>query len=263
MIASSASASAGSGKTASRVLDIFETFREARQPLTLTELASRMGSPMSSCHGLVKTLQARGYLYGLESRKVLYPTKRLFEVAQDLVAHDPLLDIIAGHMMRLRDVTRETVIVGKRQDDEVVYLEVCEGLNTIRYSSQAGDRKLLHSSAIGKALMSALPEDERDRLLRRLTLVPVTENTITSVEAMRTQLREAATRGYVVSHGENVVDVMALARPITVGGETIGVCVAGPLHRMESRVETFGAALIEACDELEREAGGGITARTT
>ena len=50
-------------KAAARALDLFEAFSEAQRPLTLTELAQRIGAPMSSCHALVRTLRARGYLY--------------------------------------------------------------------------------------------------------------------------------------------------------------------------------------------------------
>ena len=69
-------------KTAARTLDVFEVFAAARGPLTLTELAARLGSPLSSCHALVRTLQSRGYVYILDERKRVYPTKRLLLLAQ-------------------------------------------------------------------------------------------------------------------------------------------------------------------------------------
>ena len=42
-------------------------------------------------------------------------------------------------MQGLRDVTRETVILGRRQKDKIVYLSVFEGPEVIRYTARAGD----------------------------------------------------------------------------------------------------------------------------
>ena len=69
-------------KAAGRTLDLFETFATARGPLSLTELSQRIGIPVSSCHALVRTLQNRGYVYVLEERKRIYPTKRLAALAE-------------------------------------------------------------------------------------------------------------------------------------------------------------------------------------
>ena len=78
-------------KTAARTLDLLEAFAKARGPLSLTEIAQRINTPISSCHSLVRTLQARGYVYVLDNRKRVYPTKRLLAVANAIARHDPLL----------------------------------------------------------------------------------------------------------------------------------------------------------------------------
>lgn len=53
----------GGVKSAARVLDILELFREAEGDLGLTEVARKLSLPKSSAHGLVNTLVARGYLH--------------------------------------------------------------------------------------------------------------------------------------------------------------------------------------------------------
>jgi hypothetical protein len=44
----------------------------------------------------------------------------------------------------LRELTQETVIIGKRQDDAVIYLGVWEGFQSIRYNVRPGDYKAWH-----------------------------------------------------------------------------------------------------------------------
>jgi len=238
-------AAGGAVKSAARALDVFEAFAEARRPLTLKELAAAIGAPTSSCHGLVRTLQTRGYLYEA-GRRGLYPTKRLLDVARAVVAHDPLLERLAPLLEALRDATGETVILGQRQGGRVVYLEVVEGPRTVRYTAAPGEHKPLHSSAIGKALLGTLPAAERAALIAAEGLPRITPDTITDAAALEADLAEGRARGVFVTRGENVADVMAVAVPVTVNGEALGIAIAGPLARMQAAAAEHTRPLLAA-----------------
>ena len=233
-------------KTAARTLDVFEAFAAAKGPLTLTELAARLGSPVSSCHALVRTLQARGYVYVLDGRKRVYPTKRLLAVAQQIASNDPVLERIGPVLEALQQETGETVILGKRQGSAITYLEVVEGRQTIRYAADVGDTKPLHSSAIGKAMLGALPDAELVRLVKRLALSQITENTITDAAALLEDIAASRARGYFVTKGENVREVMALSIARCIGEEWYGVAIAGPIGRLEAHSAPLLAALMNA-----------------
>ena len=231
-------------KSASRALDVFEAFGLCQRPLSPSEIAEAIDAPASSCHGLIRTLESRGYLYEA-GRRLMYPTRRLYDVARTILAHDPVIERVEPELTRLRDATRETVILGKRQDDGVVYLDVLEGLHTIRYSAGPGEIKPLHSSAIGKAMLGALPNDEMDRLLQRLDLPRVTEHTLTTVSRLTKDIAASRQRGYFVTRGENVSDVMAVAASLMLNDEPYGIAIAGPIHRMETMLAEYGESLAE------------------
>jgi len=242
-------------RTAARVLDVFETFGASRAPLSVSEIARAIGAPVSSCHALIRTLQGRGYLYSTTSRYRLYPTKRLHYIAQTIAEHDPLLERVAPVLGHLRDQTRETAILGKLDNHTAVYLEVMEGLHTVRYTSRAGEHKPLHSSAIGKALLGMLDQEPLAELLRIIKLPAVTANTLTDPLQLRTDLRESVQRGYFITRGENVADVMAIAVPLLIDQEAIGIAVAGPLQRMEDNLESYLQKLQAARQALSSEYG--------
>lgn len=248
-------AAAGSAavKSAARALDVFEAFATARRPLTLKELAAAIAAPASSCHGLVRTLQARGYLYETARRR-LYPTRRLLDVGRAVAAHDPLLERLAPVLAGLRDNTGETVILGQRQGGRVVYLEVAEGPRTVRYTAAPGEHKPLHSSAIGKALLGTLPAAERAALIAAEGLPRVTADTITDSERLEADLAAGRARGVFVTRGENVADVMAVAVPVVVNGERLGIAVAGPRARMEAAATEHARTLLAAAAALDGEA---------
>jgi len=233
-------------KTAGRTLDLFETFARAQTPLSLSELARALNAPPSSCFNLIRALQARGYLYSLRPRQ-LYPTRRLFEVAKAISAGEPWMARVEPVLELLRDRTHETVILGKRQGDRVVYLDVIEGPQTIRYTARAGDLKPLHSSSIGKALLGTLGPAELAEVLKQLPLERVTAATITNRGALLADLERGRKRGYFVTAGENVADVMEVAAAVRLDGDVYGIAIAGPIHRMEDDLTRHVSALKTAC----------------
>ena len=213
--------------------------------MSLTELARALKAPISSCHGIVRTLTARGYLYSMDAGRSLYPTKRLLQIAEAISANDPVLRRLAALLVDLRDASGETVILGKRQADAVVYLDVAESRQTIRYGAQPGDTKPLHSSSIGKALLAELDAKALDRWLAGSRLARFTARTITGAKRLRAELKAGRALGYHVSGGETTVDVMAIAVAVPLRNDTFGIAIAGPLPRISLHLKRHTAALLD------------------
>lgn len=240
-----------------RVLDILETFQSSQKPLSLTDLAEMAGIPKSSCHAIVGTLTARGYLYSLTRPRALYPTRRMYDLARDIHEKDPLLERVMPLLERLRDASRETVILGKRQGDAVIYLQVVESQHPIRYSARPGEFKPLHSSAIGKALIGSLKEPELRAVLEGRDLHAATQATLTDSETLIADVLESRRRGYFLTRGENVPDVWAVSAFLTVSSETLAVAIAGPRHRMENSVAECAQLLLATCSFISRQSARG------
>ncbi len=237
----------------SRTLEIFETFGAEQKPLSLSEIARAIGAPASSCHLLLRTLLGRGYLYSTGRRKLYYPTRRLYEVACGIAAHDALVEELLPVLTALRDRSGETVILGKRQGDAVLYLDVQESRHTVRYTARAGEFKPMHSSAIGKALLGALPTEALAEWLGSHRLERVTPHTLVSAAQLKSNLQQGRKRGYFITRGENVVDVMAVAGAVALKGETIGIAIAGPVHRMEPALARHAELLLGTIRRVQRE----------
>ena len=240
-------------KTAIRTLEIFETFAELRRPLTLTELASALSTPVSTCFGLVRALESKGYLQPFGDRKELYPTRRMLLNAQITADHEPVLPLFRQSLEALCEATRETVILGQMtaSGNAVLYLDLIEGLQTVRYTAKIGDLKPVHSSAIGKTLLASMSAEQLAATLRKIKLHQVTTNTLTSAEVLRADLALGRERGYQMTRGENVADVAAIAAPVRVGGRVFGIAVAGPLQRMDSELVRHARALQIAVANVE------------
>ena len=244
-------------KSALRTLSLFELFGSQMRALSLSEVSRLLDVPQSSCHGLISTLQDAGYLYSLGGRRTVYPTKRLLDLARVISHHDPVLEHLRPHLEALRDLCEETVILGVRENSSVAYLDVLESNQTIRYSANAGEIKSLHSSAIGKAMLSEIDPSERQKLINSLVLKPVTANTITSVDALIKNIEQGVAQGYFITRSENVSDVTAVAKIAHGAGGVFGVAIAGPIQRMEERLDDHLEKLGNCCARIEASGMSG------
>ena len=245
-------------KSAQRILDFLGYFASSRAPASLTELSEALGLPKSSCLALISTLEQSGYLYQVHPRVGYYPTTRWYDQARVIAAHDPVIHRLDPFMRKLRDRTGETVILGRRAGNRVVYIAVLESEQTVRYTAYPGQLKPLYGTASGKAVLASLDVERRRRLLRELPLKPFTPRTITAVEAIERDLERGAARGWHHSVGEHVPDVTAIAAIVEIQDDYVLV-VAGPTHRMSRTLEATGAAVARACRDVE---AAGRPART-
>jgi len=240
-------------KTADRTLDLLELFSREQRPMSLSELAEQMGIPGSSAHGLVKTLQSRGYLYEINRKQGYFPTKKLSVMAGSITRAMPLLDRLEPYLSQLRDDTEETVVLAKQQGDLVVYLDVLEPNQGVRFSPNTGELKHLHSTASGKAILASMPEHVREKFLFRIPLERCTPNTITEVERLRQAIEVGRERGWCDIEGENIPDLMAIAAPVTINDETFVIVIGGPIQRFKPRMNEHASKLLAVCNAIKEQ----------
>jgi DNA-binding IclR family transcriptional regulator len=164
-----------------------------------------------------------------------------------LICHsDPLNAVIEPVLARVRDLTGETALLAKLADDKVVYLIVAESKQTIRFSHQPGGFKAVHATSSGKALLSVLSQEERQKWFKAYSgFAAYTDSTLTSREAFDRDLEAGMARGWQRSVGENVEDVMSISLGFRAYEQPFAIVVAGPLSRMLKNEATTGKQLAE------------------
>jgi DNA-binding IclR family transcriptional regulator len=229
---------------------MFEAFAECGQPMSLSQLARLLEIPTSTCFGLLRTLLASGYLYEIGDRKTYYPTSKWLEKAREIAAKDPIQDQLGPYLAKLRDLTGETVVLGKRLSDCVVYLSVLDSLHAVRYNAKVGDLKPLYLTSSGKALLSAIPDAERPAVLSKLNGLNGVRLAPSHRSQLIEELRQSAKRGWFLGRGESVIDVMGVAAPVYVAGDVLSVAVTGPMNRMEPKLHAHAKQLVWTCQAL-------------
>jgi DNA-binding IclR family transcriptional regulator len=211
--------------------------------LSVSELARLLSIPTSTCHGLVKTLEQCGYLSEIRRARGYYPTSLLLRQASEIARFDPIPSFLGPMLTAVREETGETVVLGKRVKNKAVYLEVLESSEGLRYIAKVGDARPFHATAIGKALLSEMTEEERTRIVSQIVYEPLSTRTITSPEKLLKSVEEGRKRGWFLCDGEYYIDICAIAVPIKVHGDQYCVIVSGPRERMYRNLEPHGQVL--------------------
>jgi DNA-binding IclR family transcriptional regulator len=236
---------------AARALSVFEAYSEELRALSLSELARKLEIPVSSCRLLILTLLRRGYLYEAEGR--YYPTSRMLEQVGPIARRDPVLERLAPALARLRDETQETVTLAKLQSAQVIYLSIYDSPRRPRPLVTGGSLRPIHSTAAGKALLSACDARTRDALLGTLSFERYTPRTARSRTELEAQLAAMSARGWYSNDGETWRQSGGLAVPLRLHRDAYAITVTGPPYRLRSRQREYVAALTAARDRLAQD----------
>ncbi len=237
-------------KSAIRTVQLFSVFAEKKQPLSLAEIAGRMKAPKSSCFELIQTLMHLGYIIGIDGGRSYYPSRRLYEMAEQINRFNPIKEKVQNALKGLRDATGETIFIGRLQGNQVAYTEVFDGTHAMRFTASSGDLKAVHASALGKALLGSLDEDAQNQLIGELKLKRYSEHTITRKKDLKENLMQCGKQGIYATVGEHFADVMALAVPVKIQGNQLAVGIAGPIPRMQKNLKTYSQALKGVAAEI-------------
>lgn len=232
-------------------LDLFELFARERAPLTLTEIASALDMPKSSAFNLIDTLLSRGLIYETRHRGGYYPTPRLYEIFSAVMEGDPFLQRIHGELERLSLDTGETVLLSARQGDEIVYIDVVESAAVIRYSAHYGQKRPLHATSTGRAILLTYSERERAEIVASIDYPAHHTNVAMDAGFLLGELAASAARGYTVDRATLMADVIGIAVPLVHGSRRFGLGVAGPLYRMDPQREELANHLKSAAQRIQ------------
>lgn len=228
------------------LLDLVEYFAERGKPASLAEISKHFGWPRSSTFNLLSTLGQRGYLFEPEARGRFYPTPRWLALSQAIVAAAPLPDALLRLARDLAERTGETICVGAAAGMSVVFLDVIQSANRVRYAAEVGQRIPIHATASGHAIMSQWSDSQRGALLRKVVFERYGSGTPMSVEAVEDQIRAGLHRGWFRSASNYSVDLGGLALPILIADRLFSVTVAGPMNRMDGQMPRIAREMHEA-----------------
>ena len=179
-------------------------------------------------------------------------TNRVADLTRPQINDKSLVVSSWDSLKKLRDITGETSQLLVMVDGKAMVLEQCESDQPIKVSGRIGLRVPCYSCAPGKSILAALPKDELDGYLNKVTLKKFTPNTLTTSTLLIDDLEKVRTRGYGLDLAEGLEGIHCVSAVILddyhypVGAIT----VIAPSFRLDStRFEEIGIVCTEsACN---------------
>jgi len=165
------------------------------------------------------------------------------------------------YMRELVVQTGETSNIAVMKGDKHVFVGQIECSEVMRMVVQIGSEGHLHAAGVGKALLSALPEDEVRGIAQRTGLTKLSEKTITSIPTLLKALEKIRKAGYSFDDEEQTNGLRCIASNVyNEHAEAIAaVSISGPTVRLsDDRIEYLARTVKEKAEAITHVIGGAL-----
>jgi IclR family transcriptional regulator, acetate operon repressor len=200
-----------------RALAALEALAESGpEGLSLSDVAREIETSKSTALALLRTLAAPGYVSALGSGRA----KRyrlglaLARLGDQVLSQVSVLDVALPYLREMTAETGWTSRIGVLDDGYAVIVGRADAPGIVQFQSNLARRELPHCSAVGKALLSHLPETTVREIVGRTGLPARTGTTITDVEALLRDLDQVRKSGFAVDDEEDNDGVVCLGASV-------------------------------------------------
>ena len=209
--------SSEAGNAIGKALRVLEAVAAEPGYSALGDVAATARVPKPTAVRILATLCEEGYVIR-HPRRGYTPGPRLRTLSH---AAGASVDTIDSALAELSEQTGQTSNFALRIGPEAIYTHQHDGSQPYRITASLGTRFELHGTAIGKAILASLADDEADAILGSGPLRALTPRTITDPAVVRGELVEARANGYAVDDEENELTIRCLAAPVFGRDQTV------------------------------------------
>ena len=241
-----------------RGLEVLSCFRSGDKQLGNQDIAQRCKLPKSTISRLTYTLTKLGYLHHIDESGKYRLGAATLGLGSAMLARLDARQITRPLMQELADFSHGMVSLGMRNKLAMIYVENCRSESALTLSLDIGSRIPLTSTAMGRAYLAVVAEDERKELLERIRLrdEAAWPGIRSGIEKGLKQYRDI---GCCCSFGEWQKDVNAIAVAFQPGGglPAMAISCGGPAFKLEAKFLTdkVRPRLIEMVRRIEATLG--------
>lgn len=251
-------------QTLDRALDILEILAVQKNGLGVTEIGNLSGLHKSTAHRLIKALCERGYVEKASESGTYKLGMKIIEISSIHLNSIELKTEATPFLRQLASETGQPVHLATFIDGEVIYIEKIDTLNTIRMYSQIGKRVPIYCSAVGKALLSGMSENEALICIGDIIFSKLTPNTIIDKSVLIKEIESTRQKGWAVDNEEHEEGIRCIAAPIyDYRGKVIAaVSASGLKHIISPELDKeISQYVIKAAGEISKRMGYNLAIR--
>lgn len=240
-----------------RAFSVLDLLGQSAKPMGLAQVTEALRLHKSTAHRFLMVLERHRMVERTPEGNYRLGLK-LYDLGNRAVQQYDLRDRVQPHLRRLVSEVGETAHLCIMEKALVVYLEKIEPSRSVRMTSRIGTSNPVYCTAVGKAMLSALPTGEATEILDRIRYVKLTKKTLMSEDALVRDLEKTRKRGYAVDDEEVEEGVRCVGAAIldNTGHPVAAVSVSGPSFRMTvQNVRLIAARLVECVQAISADLG--------
>lgn len=251
-------------KSANRAMEILQLVNANPQGLSLSEICQRLEMPKSSTHELLHAMEQQKFLQ-IDGKRYKIGI-RIFELGQTASRNLDILRAVRPHVKWLSSQSSMTTQFGILEKTEVIYLSKITSHEGIAVESQVGARMPAHATALGKAMLSLLPDEVLETNYGSVVFEKFTPSTIASTSELRDRLNEIRDKKFAEDHEEFTKGVFCLSVPVpALREDTIGaISISMPKEtwkqvereKLVEKLHLAGTRIRENMKETSRQKSG-------
>ncbi|SFJ64487.1 IclR family transcriptional regulator [Amycolatopsis sacchari] len=201
------------GQTVSRrLLSVLDCFDVAHPALSLTEVATRSGLPVSTARRLIGELCAWGGLERLDDGRYRVGM-RLWTIGSLAPRQRGLREAALPFMHDLFQATQENIQLTVLEGTQALCIDKISSSKAVPTMTHIGGRLPLHATGVGKAIL-AFSDKELLRSVADAGLARMTPHTITQPGRLAAALAEVRKTGVAYCYEEMTLGAVSVAAPV-------------------------------------------------
>ena len=241
-----------------RTLTILEVLSDYEEGLGITEISEKVQLHKSTVHRLLNTLIYKGYIKQDKNTNKYGLTLKLFELGNKKVESMDLVSVVEPYLKELMEKTNEVIHLAVRDGSDIVYVSKMEPQKSMKMYTRIGMRKPIYCTAMGKAMMAYMTEEEVEKIWHESNVQKLTKNTIVDIKKIKENLKDIRKKGYAMDNQEVEEGIRCVGTILK--DHKSGICgaisISGSIISFtEDKISYFSEIILEHADVISKELG--------
>jgi IclR family pca regulon transcriptional regulator len=242
-----------------RGLAVIQAFANQQHQLSIAKISRRTGIARAAVRRYLHTLARLGYVVTHDGHRfALLP--KVASLGQTYLTATSLPTIAQAHLDGLAAQVGEACSLGVLDGVDIVYLARANSSSVMSPRFNVGGRLPAHCTSIGRVLLAELPGEVLEERLKSMRMLPYTQRTVASPEALRECLAEARAGGFAIADQQLEAGFRSIAVPVRNRANDVvaGINVIVPIQR--SALEQLRTRYLQPLTEAAARLGTALAA---
>jgi DNA-binding IclR family transcriptional regulator len=200
-------------KMLEHALSVLDLLRNRREPVGVNEIAKACHLNPSTTFRILKTLERSGWVFQFNDRRYITGQKISF-VTEQTNLYLALREVAQFVMAEYTEKYGQAMNLIVREGDHCTILQQSRTKKFIDYIPPLFSNLPIYASAGGKILLSELPINLLDQIIKSCDMKPLTSHTITDPKIFWDVLLSTAKQGYAIDYKESAENGCCIGVPV-------------------------------------------------